>query len=298
MVGRSIWARIGLAAAFALALLAAPACATQSDQGPRASRVHGGDPAAPAKLAAAGTAPGSGATAMQDSRVGMSAAQKRPPMDRAVPKKVSTAIFALGCFWGSDALYGSLPGVIRTRCGYCGGSTPDPTYHAISDYTESVEVDFDPTQITYQQLLDVFWANCNPTDHSWSRQYRSAVFFFDTAQKKAAEVSMAAEAKKLHAPIGAAIEPATYFYVAEAYHQKYRLRQTGVLMDEFSAWYPSDFDFMNSTAAARINGLLSGFGTPAQYAKEKSSLGLSPSGLKVLDEIVASHPAEGCGLGG
>ena len=79
-----------------------------------------------------------------------------------------------------------MPGVIRTRVGYTGGTTVDPTYHDLGDHSETIQIDYDPTQVSYQALLDVFWNSHNPTTRSWSRQYASAVFYHSDEQKKLA----------------------------------------------------------------------------------------------------------------
>lgn len=227
---------------------------------------------------------------------GPAAAGTLPPIDRATAKNVQTAVFALGCFWGVEALYSTQPGVVRVRCGYCGGTAPNPTYHDLKGYTEAVAVDFDPTQISYEKLLNLFWSRCSPTQKSWSVQYKSAVFYDGPEQEKSALASKAALARQLGAQIPIDVIPATHFYTAEDYHQHYRLRNTRELMREFSGFYPDSQDFLNSTAAARVNGYLSGFGTPAQLAAEIDTLGLSPQGQKRLTDIVASQPTESCGL--
>src|SRR6185369_16580386 len=108
-----------------------------------------------------------------------------PPIDAAAPAKTETATFALGCFWCPDAQFGVLSAVVRTRVGYCGGTLKDPTYHELGDHTESIQVDFDPTKLTYGQILDRIWVSHNPCATAWSRQYMSAIFYEGEAQKKA-----------------------------------------------------------------------------------------------------------------
>ena len=121
---------------------------------------------------------------------------------------------------------------------------------------------------------------------SWSRQYMSAVYFHSEEQKKLAVETSNREAAKRNGKIYTEIVPASEFYLAEAYHQKYLLRQRPVLMKEFNAIYPATEDFVNSTAAARINGYLSGYGPFSALKAELNNLGLPPVTSKKLLEIV------------
>jgi peptide-methionine (S)-S-oxide reductase len=179
--------------------------------------------------------------------------------------------------------------VLRTRVGYSGGERKNPTYHDLGDHSESIQIDYDPTQISYEKLLEIFWASHNPTQRSWSRQYKAAVFYHNEDQKKLAVETRDREAAKRKSTIATEILPATTFYRAEAYHQKYRLRQDRDLMKEFSAIYPSDADLVNSTAAARVNGYLDGYGTPETLKKELDGLGLSPEASRRLEEAVKNR---------
>jgi methionine-S-sulfoxide reductase len=84
-------------------------------------------------------------------------------MDREIAVRMETASFALGCFWGPEARFGVINGVVHTRVGYAGGTTPHPRYRDLGDHSETVQVDFDPAVITYAELLDVFWKSHNPS---------------------------------------------------------------------------------------------------------------------------------------
>ena len=121
---------------------------------------------------------------------------------------------------------------------------------------------------------------------SWSRQYMSAVYFHSEEQKKVALETKNREASKRKGKIYTEIVPASEFYLAEAYHQKYLLRQRPALMKELNAIYPVTKDFVNSTAAARINGYLGGYGTFSALKAELNNLGLPPVTSKKLLEIV------------
>ncbi|KPK90946.1 MAG: hypothetical protein AMJ94_08120 [Deltaproteobacteria bacterium SM23_61] len=178
--------------------------------------------------------------------------------------------------------------MVRTRVGYSGGTKKNPTYHDLGDHSESIQIDFDPTQISYQDLLEVFWKAHDPTSRSWSRQYRAALFFHNEEQKRLAFESRDREAARINGKIRTEILPANEFYLAEDYHQKYYLRQDFVLGHEFRKIFPSERDFVNSTAAARVNGYISGYGTRAALKGELDQLGLSEAGRRRLLERVPS----------
>lgn len=140
------------------------------------------------------------------------------------------ATFAAGCFWGVEAAFRQLPGVIRTRVGYAGGHTDDPTYEDVcSDTTghaEAVEIEFDPEQVSYDELLDVFWGKHDPTQlnrqgYDIGSQYRSAIFFHTPDQQEAALRSKAAVQSLTAGRVVTELVPAGSFHEAEDYHQQY-----------------------------------------------------------------------------
>jgi peptide-methionine (S)-S-oxide reductase len=140
------------------------------------------------------------------------------------------ATFGAGCFWGVEAAFRQLDGVTKTEVGYEGGTLENPTYEDVCSHTtghaEVVEVTYDPEQISYEQLLDVFWAKHDPTQlnrQGWDigDQYRSVIFFHDDEQQEAAARSKAEQQTRYKAPVVTQIEPAQTFYMAEDYHQQY-----------------------------------------------------------------------------
>jgi peptide-methionine (S)-S-oxide reductase len=175
--------------------------------------------------------------------------------------------------------------VVRTRVGYAGGRKQNPTYYDLGDHSETVEVVYDPSQTSYERLLTVFWATHNPCAEHGSRQYMSAVFYHNDAQKKLALETQEREGARKGTRIATEVLPATTFYVAEDYHQKYFLRAQASLMREFRAMYPNPKDFMNSTAAARVNGYLGGNGSREMLRTEIDQLGLSPEASQTLSRL-------------
>jgi peptide-methionine (S)-S-oxide reductase len=145
---------------------------------------------------------------------------------------MAKATFAAGCFWGVEATFRQIPGVLSTRVGYTGGDHKNPTYKDVctdrTGHAEAVEVDYDPSKVSYEDLLNVFWENHDPTQLNrqgpdWGTQYRSAIFFHSSEQEQAARASKAQQEKsgRFSRPVVTQIVPATSFYEAEDYHQQY-----------------------------------------------------------------------------
>lgn len=174
--------------------------------------------------------------------------------------------------------------MVRTTVGYTGGVKPDPTYRSLGDHTETVEVEYDPARVSYEELLAVFWESHDPTGQTWARQYRNAVFWHGEGQRKAVEASRGRLAARLGKAVKTDAEPAGRFYPAEGYHQKYTLKLRPELWAEVRSWYGSDAEAESSTAAARLNGYLGGNGAPS--ADDLEFLGLSPRGRELLDAVV------------
>jgi peptide-methionine (S)-S-oxide reductase len=198
------------------------------------------------------------ATTVDLPKDGIIAGGSIPPIDASAPAQTETATLALGCFWAPDSIFGSLDGVVRTRVGYAGGTTENPTYHNLGDHTETIQIDYDPTQISYEELLDIHWDSHNPTAQPWSRQYMSIIFYHDSDQHELAMESKQREEASLGSQVYTEIIPFSEFYLAEDYHQKYYLQQEPELMEELTTIYPNFCDFVDSTAVARINGYVGG----------------------------------------
>jgi methionine-S-sulfoxide reductase len=137
--------------------------------------------------------------------------------------QIEKAYFAMGCFWEPDDHFSRLKGVKNTRVGYSGGTQPNPTYEDLGDHTETIEITYDPTIVSYSNLLDQFWNNHNPTIPQ-NRQYRSVIFYITPKQKIQAEKSLEKQRKK-HRKIHTSVELLIRFFEAEEYHQKYLQKQ-------------------------------------------------------------------------
>jgi peptide-methionine (S)-S-oxide reductase len=157
-------------------------------------------------------------------------ARLEPPF----PDGLERAVFGLGCFWGAEKKFWQLPGVYSTAVGYSAGFTPNPTYREVctgmTGHAEVVLVVFDPKRVSYDTLLKTFWESHDPTQgmrqgNDVGTQYRSGIYYFDNAQREAAERSRDAYQQQLtsarYGPITTEIRPAEEFYYAEDYHQQY-----------------------------------------------------------------------------
>ena len=143
-----------------------------------------------------------------------------------------SAVFAGGCFWCIQPAFDKAPGVIKTVVGYCGGTEPNPTYALVgsekTNYRESIEITYDPSKITFDQLLDIYWRQINPTQSDGQftdigPSYRAAIFVQNDEERKIAEASKVklAASKRFDKPIVTEILPTMKFWPAEDYHQKY-----------------------------------------------------------------------------
>jgi len=162
--------------------------------------------------------------------------QPPAPSPAAAPaRKLMKATFAGGCFWCMEPPFEALAGVVSVTSGYTGGTKKNPTYEEVSSgatgHTESVQILYDPAGASYEKLLDIYWHNVDPTDAAGQfcdhgNQYRPAIFFHDEEQKRLAEASRAAleKSKPFSGDIVVTIVPASVFWPAEEYHQKYHSR--------------------------------------------------------------------------
>jgi peptide-methionine (S)-S-oxide reductase len=156
----------------------------------------------------------------------------------------------------------------------------------LADHTETIQIDYDPAKISYGELLDIFWQSHKPGGRPWSSQYKAVVFYHNEEQKRLALESRDQVAATLEGKVYTEVTPFTAFYLAEDYHQKYRLQQQRDLFQEFKAMYPNMEDLVNSTAAARVNGYLDGHGNVQEIEAQVGGFGLSPQGANKLVDMV------------
>jgi len=157
--------------------------------------------------------------------------------EKVLTGKKETAIFAMGCFWCGESEFRDhdngkpLPGILSLSVGYAGGVKPNPTYESHQGYKEAVKIEFDPRIISYDKLLSIFWKNVDPFDSTGQFcdkgfPYTAVIFYYDDAQKKAAESTLQNTQKVLGKKIVTELIPATTFYDAEEYHQNYKQKNS------------------------------------------------------------------------
>jgi len=153
----------------------------------------------------------------------------------SAPAKLQIATFGGGCFWCAEAVFQRIPGVKSVTSGFAGGTTANPSYEEVctgtTGHAEVIQIQFDPSVISYDKLLEIFWESHDPTTlnrqgNDAGTQYRSIILYSDEAQKAAAEKSKAESAKNFSSPIVTQIVPLTKFYPAEQYHQNYYNQHT------------------------------------------------------------------------
>ncbi|WP_422124192.1 peptide-methionine (S)-S-oxide reductase MsrA [Planococcus sp. X10-3] len=174
---------------------------------------------------------------------------------------VETATFGMGCFWGPEAMFGSLQGVLRTRVGFAGGTSPQPTYRHMGDHTETVEIDFDPAVISYEDILRKFWLNHYPNRGNYKgRQYISLLRYHGDRQKETIDKVKQEMEKQLRETIETDIAVFDKFTLADERHQKYYLKRYPNTLKQLEDLFPQMEHLVDSTFAARLNGFVKGFG--------------------------------------
>eukprot|EP00245_Coleochaete_scutata_P014137 TRINITY_DN5953_c0_g3_i1.p1 TRINITY_DN5953_c0_g3~~TRINITY_DN5953_c0_g3_i1.p1 ORF type:complete len:234 (-),score=26.27 TRINITY_DN5953_c0_g3_i1:288-932(-) len=208
------------------------------------------------------------------------------------------ACFAAGCFWGVETTLACTPGVISTRVGYIGGHGEHPTYKQVcyenTGHAEAVLVTFDPRIVTYDELLDVFFTSHDPTTKNRQgpdvgSQYRSGIFYYTAEQQVAAGAAIERFRPKFQRRIVTEIAPASAFWNAESYHQKYALQAEHPLLFRSLHLRTVD-DLLDSPIAAKLNGYCTGQGTKATE-DELAALDLNEETKDLLKSIKFAGPA-------
>ncbi|WP_050180138.1 peptide-methionine (S)-S-oxide reductase MsrA [Domibacillus robiginosus] len=199
-----------------------------------------------------------------------------------------TATFGMGCFWSPDARFGALPGVIRTKTGFAGGTTEHPTYRQMGDHTETIQIEFDPDVLSFEEILSVFWRSHTSTNrtHYGERQYMSLLFYHNEEQRETIErVKQELESER-NEPIETEIQPFSSFTPAEERHQKYHVKRFKRAADELSSSFDTPDSFTNSTLIARLNGFVKEYTTLSRIEEEIHLWDLSDSYKEELTAFI------------
>lgn len=186
--------------------------------------------------------------------------------------KTGTAVFGMGCFWKTDAIFGGLPGILSSQTGYAGGNSPAPTYREKGEHIETVQLVFEPAQMGFAELLQHFLGWHQPAKPAWKRGYASAIIAQNDQQYTLAEEALAHWEHQHGQQAQTLLLPFRPFYPAEERHQKYYLRKQPELMETVRPLFFSFEEFVYSTAAARINSFLAGYGSPENMEEALSRL--------------------------
>lgn len=201
---------------------------------------------------------------------------------------VEKAAFSMGCFWGPDSLFASLPGVIQTVVGYAGGTTEAPTYRTIGDHSETIDITFDATLISYADLVHLFWENHEAAKDRFykERQYISILFYRNEEQYKVAK-HIQAEIESAHGKeLQTEFQAYNHFYLAEDRHQKYFLRRFKAACAQVQELFSGEEAFIRSTIAARLNGFVRERGKLPAIKQEITQWGLQPTQTDLLIKTI------------
>ena len=176
--------------------------------------------------------------------------------------------------------------MLRTRVGYAGGKKDKPTYYDLGAHTEALQIEFDPKVISFQKLLDVFWGSHDECGRVWSTQYKAVLWTHGEAQAKIARESAAKQAKARGKALTTEVVKAPTFWIAEDYHQKYNVRRYKGLLDAVLGETYSEKDLRESTAVARVNGWVSGYGKKDEILAEVQRLKFSDAARKELKNVL------------
>ncbi|WP_435551736.1 peptide-methionine (S)-S-oxide reductase MsrA [Natrinema sp. CGMCC1.2065] len=177
--------------------------------------------------------------------------------DSQAPEATKTATFGLGCFWGPDAAFGAIDGVVRTRVGYAGGTKSDPSYEVLGDHTEVVQVEYDPEELSFSELLERAFSEHDPYQQPSKRQYQNIVFT-ETATQHDQLQTFLNDSDLDSNRITTRFESLDRFHLAEAYHQKFNLRGKRWITDVFAEAEYDDAAIRESPAAAKLNAHVAG----------------------------------------
>jgi len=194
------------------------------------------------------------------------------------------AYFGMQCFWGVESSFAKLHGVKKTRVGYAGGTTINPTYRNIGDHTEITEIQYEENVTSFHDLLEWFFSHHNPVVHN-KKQYQSAVLFVDDEQRALSEEALDRIQKKFGRKPDTYVTKLDRFYQAEDYHQKYWLR---CRQDVYRQLKLSDPELVDSTLAAKVNAFLAGYDDSEVLHKLADEHSLPPSLVETIKEIVRS----------
>ena len=197
---------------------------------------------------------------------------------------MDTITFGMGCFWGPEARFGYLPGVVKTRVGYAGGKEGQPTSKNTLDFTEVLQIQYDPELLSLDQILTQFFDQHNTTRAPYSIKYRSVLFYQNEEQKEKLSQKVK-EMQRKNGVIYTAVEPLEQFYEEVTRHQKYYFQRWKPVYQKWCELYSWEDSLVESTLAARLNGLSRGYGTLEEIQREFQDPSLEPLWFVIREEL-------------
>jgi len=197
---------------------------------------------------------------------------------------LDTITFGMGCFWGPEARFGYLPGVVKTRVGYAGGKEGQPTSKNTLDFTEVLQIQYDPELLSLDQILTQFFDQHNTTRAPYSIKYRSVLFYQNEEQKEKLSQKVK-EMQRKNGVIYTAVEPLEQFYEEVTRHQKYYFQRWKTVYQKWCELYRWEDSLVESTLAARLNGLSRGCGTLEEIQREFQDPSLEPLWFVIREEL-------------
>jgi len=205
---------------------------------------------------------------------------------------LDTITFGMGCFWGPEARFGYLPGVVKTRVGYAGGKEGQPTSKNTLDFTEVLQIQYDPELLSLDQLLTQFFEQHNTTRAPYSNKYRS-VLFFQNEEQKEKMYQKVEEMLQKYGVIYTAVEPLGQFFEEVTRHQKYYLQRWKPVYKKWCQLHFGEESLVQSTLAARLNGLSRGSGTLEEIQSEFQDPILEPLWCVIREELKGEREQTG-----
>ncbi|WP_052737926.1 peptide-methionine (S)-S-oxide reductase [Bacillus sp. SA1-12] len=205
---------------------------------------------------------------------------------------MDTVTFGMGCFWGPEARFGSLPGVVKTRVGYAGGKEGQPSSKNTLDFTEVLQIQYDSELLSLDQILTQFFAQHNTARAPRSTKYRS-VLFYQNEEQKDKMMQKVEEKKRNNGVIYTAVEPLKQFFEAETRHQKYYLQRWKPVYQKWCKLHSEEDSLVESTLTARLNGLSKGCGKLEEIQREFLDPSLEPLWCVIREGIMDKQEKTG-----
>ncbi len=220
-------------------------------------------------------------------------AMQPPPMDRTARTDLEAAVVALGCFWGVEAAFGALDGVVRTTVGYAGGQASDPAYATLGDHAEAVRIEYDPARLRYTALLDRFWSLFDPTLTPAKRRYQPLLVPQNAEQAEQARAACANAVAQDERATRVEVVGDGAFCAAALRHQKHLLQRHDDVTAALQARLPDARALVRSPAATLATGYLGGHRHPSRLADDQDRLGLPAGALSTLRAAARRHGSWG-----